>query len=107
MCALLCQARRQLPTLATMHPSHANAPVGVGANLCPQSQTIRRAGISRLHFGQALDHDLRGGLLTSVPAALRAAREIASARATAHCGCVPIAEYDGLPHTGQLARLDG
>jgi hypothetical protein len=49
-----------------------------------------------------LDQDFRtGGFLTSVPAALRAAREIASARATAHCGWTPVREYDALPHTGQ------
>ena len=72
----------------------------MAANLCPQSQTIRRAGICRLHLGQGLDHDLRGASTTSTPAALRAAREIASARATEHCGCVPFNEYDALPHTG-------
>jgi len=77
------------------------------ANLWPQSQTIRRAGFCRLHLGQGLDHEVLGGLVTSVPEALRTAREMASARATEHCGCVPVEEYDGLPHTGQLLRAGG
>jgi len=55
-----------------------------------------------LHFGHGFNHDLRGAWLTAGVAALRAARVIASARATAHCGCVPDEEYDALPHTGQI-----
>jgi len=69
------------------------APGGVAANWWPQSQENRRAGICRLHLGHGLSHDFwAGGFLISGPAALRAAREIASARATEHCGCVPVNE---------------
>jgi len=37
---------------------------------------------------------------------MRSARESASARATEHCGCVPVAEYDGLEQTGQMFRAE-
>jgi hypothetical protein len=80
-------------------------PGEIAANRCPQSHWKRRAGFSRLHLGHFFDQDLRAtGFLTSEPAALRAAREIASARATAHCGCMPVREYDALPHTGHRFR---
>jgi len=80
--------------------------IGGATNRWPQSQTNRRAGFWRLHFGHILDHDFRpGGRLISRPAAFRAAREIASARATAHWGCTPVGEYDAFPQTGQRALV--
>jgi hypothetical protein len=80
------------------------APAGTAANWWPQSHANRRGGIWRLHFGHGLDHDFWcGGFLRGSPAAFRAAREMASARATAHCGWVPVREYDALPQTGQRA----
>jgi hypothetical protein len=40
--------------------------VGGAVNWWPQSQTNRRAGFWRLHFGHILDHDFRpGGLFIS------------------------------------------
>jgi len=80
--------------------------VGVGENWWPQSQVNRRAGTWRLHFGHGLDQLFRlAGFFTSWPAALRASRERASARVTAHWGWTPVNEYDGLPQTGQGARV--
>jgi hypothetical protein len=67
-------------------------------------QTTRRAGISCRHLGHTLLHDFRLALLTLAAALLRSSRVRASALATAHCGCVPVAEYEGFPHTGQFPR---
>jgi hypothetical protein len=74
------------------------------ANCWPQSQTMRRAGICRRHLGHTLNHVfLTTGFATAGAAAFWAARVVASARVTAHWGCIPPREYDGLWQTGQTA----
>jgi hypothetical protein len=73
-------------------------------NECPQSQTTRRAEICRRHWGQALVHScLERGRFATGFALLSAARDLASVLAAAHCGWMPLKEYEGFLQNGHIA----